>query len=399
MSSSAEIPSVRSETASSASSGTRKSDASALSGKRLWSLLRQEKHWVLLAVVYFFAWYIPPIPPIPQLLPGASSPVNWAGYEWLTTTHLQMFQPFVLPLAILLIWGRREQIHEVWQRVQARPPKNMLLRGNESILLIGCLTVLFSHFVKIKGVGVFGLLLIAVGVVYRLYGWHVLRAMWVPVLFLLLAIPPPDSIIERLNGAFLSGSMVIASAIFTRIGMPTGRMGNYLQFAMQGYGVEYHPKISSAVILIPTLVLLLWYGLYRLRRPGQILSLLILGTVFGMAVNLLRMVIIGKIFVSQQNAANFLMHMNAWPLIGVAFALTLGAERLFSRSHALNVPTQQTGRALNKFGQFVNLLLSPFVAVLSALGNIGRLWKASERGLERLLSKMGGKRSKRRNPW
>jgi hypothetical protein len=77
----------------------------------------------------------------------------------------------------------------------------------------------------------------------------------------------------------------------------------------------------------------------------------------------------------------------------------LGAERLFSRSHALNVPTQQTGRALNKFGQFVNLLLSPFVAVLSALGNIGRLWKASERGLERLLSKMGGKRSKRRNPW
>jgi hypothetical protein len=367
-----------------------------LSWAKITAFIRQEKYWLLLAIPYFFAWYIPQIPPFTTLFPGMTGPANWAEHEWFVSIYPQMFQPWVLPMAGLLIWSRRQDLARVWARVKMHPPTKFWQRGNVSVLILGCLFLLFAHFVKVKGIAVIGLLLIPIGLIYQVYGLAIIRAMWVPLLFATLMIPPPDSAMTRLISLFHSGTLLIASMILNRIGMPNGRNGYTLQFYTQGgFGVEYATPVSSIVILLPLLVILLWYGLFRRLRPAVVVGLLIGGTIFAMLVNLLRIIIIAKLQLPQPATASFLMNMNAWPLIGVSFALTLGALRLFSVAPK-HVPSQKTGRAINKAGQFVNLLLSPFVALLTSLGKIGLLWKASERGIENILSGKSKRRKRGR---
>lgn len=369
---------------------------SSLSWAKIAAFLRQEKYWLLLAIPYYFAWYIPQVPPFTNLFPGMTGPANWAEYEWFVATYPQMYQPWVLPMAGLLIWAYRQDIARVWARVKAQPSTKFWQRGNPIILILGCLFLLFAHFVKVKGIAVIGLLLIPIGLIYQIYGLAIIKAMRVPLLFLILMIPPPDSAMTGLVAKFHAGTLLIASMIFNRIGMPNGRNGYTLQFYSQGgFGVEYSTKVSTLVILLPLLVILLWYGLFRRLRPGAVVGLLVLGTIFAMLINLLRIIVIAKLQLPQPAAASFLMNMNAWPLVGVSFALTLGALRLFSVAPK-HVPSQKTGRAINKAGQFVNLLLSPFVALLTGLGKIGVLWKASERGIENVLSGKSKRRKRGR---
>jgi hypothetical protein len=364
------------------------------SGKTISEFVRRERYWLLLAIPYFFAWYIPPVPPFSTLFPGMSGPANWAENEWFISTYPQMYQPWVLLMAGLLIWSRRHDLAQVWARVKAHPPTKFWQRGNLTVLILGCLLVLFAHFVKVKGFAVAGLLLVLIGLLYQVYGLVMIRAMWVPLLFTTLMIPPPDSLTTRFIAMFHSGTLLIAGALFNRIGMPNGRNGNTLLFYSQGgFGIEFPWRTSALIVLAPALVILLWYGLFRRQRPGQILGLLVLGTIFSMVVDILRILAVGKLYLSQPAAARFLIDMNGWILVGAAVALTLVTERLFALA-AKRVPTQQTGRAINRAGQFVNLLLSPFVALLTGLGKIGLLWKASERGIEKALSR-GSKRRKR----
>jgi hypothetical protein len=393
---------VSAGSASAASAGDTARRRPGVTWERTVAFVRREKYWLLLAIPYFFAWYIPPIPPFSTYFRGMAGPVNWAEHEWLLATYPQMIQPFVLPLAGLLLWARRDQVGAVWERVKASPPKNIWRRGNASVLILGCLIFIFAHFVKVKGFAVFGLLLILFGVIYQIYGLLVIRAMWVPILFSLLMISPPDSPVTRFIGLLHVRTMTIAGAIFDRIGMPNNQFFGRLDFFSQGgFSIEYPWTCSTAVIIVPTLVLLLWYGLYRRQHPGQIIILLILGTIFSFVVNLVRILVVGKIYLAQPDTAKLLMIMNDWPLVAAAFGLSLGVVqlvvRLFASAPKHVASQQKTGRALNRAGQFVNLLLSPFIALLTGLGKIGLLWKASERGIERMLS--GGKKKRRRNRW
>ena len=93
----------------------------------------QEHKWFILGLIYLLTWIIP--------------------FEWMTdwwTKHYSVLaaQPFVLPLFLVILWGRRAtfKTHQVaqthWERHVGKPQK----KGSLTLLVCGSILYFFAHF-------------------------------------------------------------------------------------------------------------------------------------------------------------------------------------------------------------------------------------------------------------
>ena len=350
--------------------------------------LRANWPFLLLIVPYLLAWAVP---------------FTWCWQEWGDPNHSEFIQPWIPLLAFALIWSRREHLKALLRAIEKNPPKTWLERGNGAILIFGCLLYLFAHLVQIKGVAVGALLLIAVGAVFALYGGRMVKSLRVPILFSLLMIPPPDSPMDWAAMQFRLKTVKAASVLLNALHIHNGVSGWFMRFERTGEVVEFPDRCGGAAIVVPVTVLLLWWAIFRRRKPIVWVSLPLLGAIVAFGVNLLRVMAAGALAARSPGWSGLLLELNSWWLVALSLPITLGLEWLFGKfrsreSQKAGAKALKTsGAVLTRTGRAMNVITVPFDYLFKGIGYFGTLWRRSEKrieaGLKRLLPK---RRSRRR---
>lgn len=399
-----------SQTVSAPSSGNTQPDHPSF-WVRTATFISREWRWLIILVAYVLAWWLP---------------IEWSWDTWGNPRDPMMMQLWVPLLASTLAWSRRNEISTAIKRVQESRPRNFWTRGNSIPLIIGCLIVVFGHIVHIKGIAILGLVLIAWGTVYALYGMPVVKAAFVPLAFLILTIPPPDSIIYGISKITVRGSVTTTSLLFSLMHIPTQvDPRGFIRFKDTGDTVELRETVSLLGILLPALTLILWFALLRRYPVKKIVSVLTLGTILGIVIGLIQCLLITmvhrfnpklsddlmaggvirhKYFMGLDGNFQFSGLMRVFWEIGIAwfwvlFAFGLTAWIANRRQATLRAEqlARPAGTAVSSIGNFISFLLSPIMLLFTLLGKTGKLFTRMERGTEKMLSKMT--RKKRRGDW
>jgi exosortase len=355
--------------------------------RRASAFIRLERRWLFILVPYLLAWAIP---------------LTWCWPQWGDGNHPQCFQLWMPLLTGLLIWSNRNRLTHVWRRVQERNSPSFWERGNGVILAAGCLLLLFAHLVQIKGVAVAALILIAVGVLYQVYGLRVLRSLWAPLLFLLLMIPPPDSLVDAAMRLTQTFTVRVAALALRFLHVPNTRIGWTLRFYEVTDPFEYPKAIGGLEVLIPTAVLALWFVLYRRRRLGPGVRFIGIAAVTAVMLSVARAILVGFLFVRAPQISRPVMHINGLAMVFLSFALALAIDRGVTAILALRRSGGRRGQTyersavatrtvLRGVGRSTAILILPFEWMLRVVGYIGVLWKRSERGIEGLFRAIGGR--------
>lgn len=343
--------------------------------------------FLLLIVPYLLAWAVP---------------FTWCWQEWGNPNHSEFIQPWIPLLAFALIWSRRDHLKALLRAIEKNPPKTWLERGNGAILIFGCLLYLFAHLVQIKGVAVGALLLIAIGAVFALYGGRMVKSLRVPILFSLLMIPPPDSPLDWAAMQFRFKTVKAAGLLLNALHFPNGVNGWIMRFERTGEVVEFPDRCGGAAIIVPVAVLLLWWAIFRRRKPVVWVFLPLLGAVIAFGVNLLRVIAAGALAARSPDASNLLLELNSWWLVALSLPIALGLEWLFGmfrsrESQKAGAKALKTsGAVLSRTGRAMNVITVPFDFLFKGISYFATLWRRSEKrveaGLKRLFPKRRNKR-------
>src|ERR1700722_3846566 len=118
------------------------------------------------------------------------------------------------------------------------------------------------------------------------YGFHALRAAAFPLLFLLLTIPVPDELLDRIIYALQAGSTAISYFIFQAVGTPVGRQGFLL--SVPGVTIEIAKECSSIRSSIALLITCLLAAHLYLRTAWKIILFVVLAMVVSVVKNGIR---------------------------------------------------------------------------------------------------------------
>jgi exosortase len=118
------------------------------------------------------------------------------------------------------------------------------------------------------------------------YGFVALRAAAFPLLFLLLMVPFPDAVLDRIIYALQAGSTEIAYLIFQAVGTPVSRDGFLL--SVPGVTIEVAKECSSIRSSIALLITCLLAAHLYLRTRWKILLFVVLGILVSVLKNGIR---------------------------------------------------------------------------------------------------------------
>ena len=118
------------------------------------------------------------------------------------------------------------------------------------------------------------------------YGFHALRAAAFPLLFLLLTIPVPDELLDRIIYALQAGSTAISYFIFQAVGTPVVRQGFLL--SVPGVTIEIAKECSSIRSSIALLITCLLAAHLYLRTAWKIILFVALAMVVSVVKNGIR---------------------------------------------------------------------------------------------------------------
>jgi hypothetical protein len=324
---------------------------------------------------------------------------------------MQFWVPF---LALALAYVRRNEIQAAIQTA-ARGSRNFWQKGNPLLLIVACLGLLLSHFVYIKSVAVLSLLLMLVGTVYWLYGSAALKATWVPIAFSLLTIPPPDTLVDRLRSLSIGGALSATNLFYDAIGMQaTVNLRGFLDFPGRNYSVEFNDAMALSSLFLPALTLIWFYALLRRYNVRQTVTFLVIGAIITLILGVLQCIIIAFVqginpklagilkvdgitmlndFVDDNG--RFSLYKSTMILVQYLLATfwigaSLGLTALLGRGFKLKTEqiARPTGTVANRVGMGINVIISPLVKGIEALGKIGTLFQRSERGLEKILRRL-----------
>jgi hypothetical protein len=268
---------------------------------------QEERHWLLvllpIVILVAYAYLI--------------SRKSWGDFD----TAL-IIQPFVPILAGWLVWQRRHYLATLYRELAfAFPDDSPKRRGNVWGIVIGCLLLFISSFAMLSSLALLGLIIAIAGAVYYLYGPFLLRALWQPLLFLLIMVPLPVTILGRITSIFQLLAAYITTQLFSPIYPKTYQMVGRVM--VNGtIPLNITPSLSGASVIVPLLMLTLWLCILRRIQVAPSLLIMVCAAIIGGALNLLRLIALGFISVSSPRLAELLLLFPSWLLVGVGFYAT-----------------------------------------------------------------------------
>jgi hypothetical protein len=345
--------------------------------QNLWALLKSQKYWCFLFLIYLTAWIIP---------------FHWMENFWQYHYSLLAAQPFVLPGFLFILWGRRQLIAiswikinhgDMWIKVNHGEKRNSkkIPSGSLTLLIIGCILYFFAHFSRLALAGILGLVLILLGIIVRIYSRKILRPLMPPILFLLAIVPwLPESIIGQLEKLFQRISILLIQQIFIRTGNSVIINGDALVI---NYGTIPLPFGISGSQGFFSAILIFWgYGLYHLYKTSKIFYQILVGCIATSIIYLMRFVLVCFFSSGNPNIAAFFANTNSWIItfVGISLGFLLikyiPPFRMPSWIQPLSLKVKMTSNAIQRpidkaitksvsfgtaLGGFINLIFHPII--------------------------------------
>ncbi len=275
--------------------------------------------------------------------PGASSRLDWLPYiivaillvvlyyrvavklvyDWYTIPDYS--HGFLVPLfAAFLVWDKRKVL------------KAIPIRQTWS----GIVLVVFSIMVLILGVyGVelftarISFILMITGLIATFFGWAIVRELRFPLLVLVLAIPFPAILFNRITFPLQLLASRIASDILPWLGVPTLHEGNVIELPIMK--LEVAEACSGIRSLMSLFTLAVFYGYFLERTTKRRVILALASIPIAVTANVARIVGTGLCvqYWDPEKALGFFHEFSGWVMFVVSLAclfLVHRAMRLIS---------------------------------------------------------------------
>jgi len=228
----------------------------------------------------------------------------------------------IVPLAVYFVWERREKLRKI--PVAPSTFGLVVVLGSVMVLIAGILgSELFLTRISIMGT--------IIGVVLYLFGWQHLRALAFPVAFLLLMIPIPAIIFNRIAFPLQLLASQFGESAMGLANVPVLREGNVLILA--NTTLEVAEACSGIRSLVSLLTLAIVFGYFSDPR-GWVRTVLALSSVpVAIVTNGFRVAGTG-IAAHQFGAAaaeGFFHEFSGWLVFVAAFVLMLAVQRAIVR--------------------------------------------------------------------
>jgi EpsI family protein len=229
------------------------------------------------------------------------------------------FPQTMFPIAAALIYRRRESLR-----------KAMQAGGSPALaalpLLAGSLLFLWAHYVDAMDLLLASFVLVSIGAGLLWFGTRFVRALTIPFIVLVFAIPAPATLA---NQAFYFLRLWTAShtaTLLTAIGFPAYRHGNMI------YGNDVVAQVVDTCsglrsMEMLTLAAIIYIGWYPVRRARGVL-LVVLSPAIAYVFNLVRVGVITLYPTAEYSRSHSLQGMSVF--LGAVFGLVL-LDRLLAR--------------------------------------------------------------------
>jgi exosortase len=203
--------------------------------------------------------------------------------EWSDPHAPQSYGMLVLPAAGALAWMLRGRVRDLTPK--PTPVAAGLLLPGLLLLAMGTLIVQYT-------IGAFGFVLATAGIVWMRYGTQILRRMVFPLAFLLAMVPLPHEMMNMMTFRLQQISVKWAATILRLFGEV--RVEGTRVF-MPNYTLDVIAPCSGMTIVLPLLVLVVYY-LYLVVAPfWKKVALLLLTFPVALVVNAVRVALIGVV--------------------------------------------------------------------------------------------------------
>lgn len=268
------------------------------------------------------AWLLPLAP----LLLALWLPLHWCWNRWVAPDSPQSYQPLVPLAAAWLAWARRDTLARV-PRVVGEG-----VFGGLGLVFLGCVLLLLGHASQLVTLPMLGAVVVLAGTVRYLYGRTMLRALAVPLLFLLLTVPLPDRILGGWTQSLQMGCTQGAGHVLSNLGYENAVAGNLI--FLHGFQLDVIAPCSGVSILFPVIVMTLWLLLLRRAGPVKIIPALAIAAVIALLMNVLRIASIGMLGTAHPRLAHTLHDPISWLWTALAFEVS----SLFARPPKVSRP-------------------------------------------------------------
>ncbi len=218
---------------------------------------------------------------------------------------------FVVPLAAFFIWERRDAL-----AAASRRPSHVGLAVLAASLL--CLIAgQFGSELFLTRVSLVGVL---AGLVLFLLGWTHLRILAFPIAFLLLMIPLPEIVFNRIAFPLQMLASRVGETVIAASGVPVLREGNMLM--LPGRALEVAEACSGIRSLITLVMLAIVLGYFTERRVWARLLIAAAAIPIAVVANATRVAGTGlaSYWISPAAAEGFFHTFSGWIMFVVAFA-------------------------------------------------------------------------------
>lgn len=213
---------------------------------------------------------------------------------WLADDGPLWFQPFVPILSGLLIWERRDEWQPLYQFQQEQfAPDSKNRRGYLFPVIVSCLILVLGSITSTFAVSVAGLVLVSISTFYYLYGFAMLRALWIPLAYLFVMIPPPLGLLAMASGKLQQTTLKVLEVLLRPIEGSITNVGNGLLTASSTIPVSFAD--GGRGVILPVLVLSLWIAIRRRISVFAALIVFVVAIIVSFVLNLIRVWAFGKL--------------------------------------------------------------------------------------------------------
>jgi exosortase len=226
---------------------------------------------------------------------------------------------FVIPLAAFFAWERRNAL----LRAERRPNTfGLLIIGASLLLLVAGRLGAELFLTRISLVGVL------VGITLYLFGREHLRVLAFPLAFLLLMIPLPAIVFNKIAFPLQLLASQVGETAIAAAGIPVLREGNILQLPTRD--LEVAEACSGIRSLVSLLMLAIVLGYFTERRTGARVLIAVAAVPIAIAANAARVAGTGLAseLISPAAAEGFFHSFSGWLVFVVAFAGLMIVQRL-----------------------------------------------------------------------
>jgi exosortase len=240
---------------------------------------------------------------------------------------------FIVPLALYFAWERRRAL-------AAAPIKpawtGLLVVAGSLVLLVGGLLGAELFLSRVSVIGVLA------GTLLFLFGWHVVRLLFFPLAFLLLMVPLPAIIFNKIAFPLQLLASNVGESTIDAMNIPILREGNVLILA--NATLEVAEACSGIRSLISLFTLGLVFGYFVDPRPGVRMVIALSAVPVAIIANGLRVASAGVAAHNYGRAGveGIFHEFSGWVVFVVAFVMMLALHRLLRRITPPQVPPRVT---------------------------------------------------------